>query len=70
MDSLLAKNEGGIDRVVRVVVGLALLALVFVGPKTPWGWIGIVPLLTGLSGRCPLYSVLGMSTCPLGSPKG
>lgn len=56
-------NEGAADRVIRVVVGLVLLALVFVGPKTPWGWVGLVPLLTGLAGICPLYSVLGFKTC-------
>lgn len=55
-------NEGMIDRVIRVVVGLALIALVFVGPQTPWGWIGIVPLATGLIGWCPAYSLFGMST--------
>ena len=59
------KNEGTIDRAVRVVVGLGLLSLVFVGPQTLWGWIGIVPLATGLVGSCPLYSMLGLSTCPV-----
>lgn len=58
-------NEGTIDRVLRVIVGLALIAIVFVGPKTPLGWIGIVPLLTGLAGTCPLYSILGIRTCKL-----
>ena len=47
-------NEGTIDRVLRVIVGLALLALVFIGPQTAWGYIGVVPLLTGLLGYCPL----------------
>ncbi|WP_248885737.1 YgaP family membrane protein [Acidithiobacillus acidisediminis] len=58
-------NEGGLDRAIRVIVGVILLALVFVGPHTPWGWIGLVPLLTGLIGWCPAYSLLGMRTCPL-----
>ncbi|HPE49118.1 MAG TPA: DUF2892 domain-containing protein [Hyphomonas sp.] len=58
-------NEGTIDRVLRVIVGLALIAIVFVGPKTPLGWVGIVPLLTGLAGTCPLYSILGIRTCKL-----
>ena len=57
-------NEGKIDRVIRVILGIVLLALVFVGPKTPWGWIGLVPLITGLVGFCPLYKLLGVSTCP------
>ncbi len=57
-------NEGTIDRILRVLVGIALISLVFVGPKTPWGWIGVVPLVTGLVGICPLYSILGINTCP------
>ena len=55
-------NEGKVDRLLRVVVGLVLLALVFVGPQTPWGWIGVVPLLTGLVGYCPAYSLIGLNT--------
>lgn len=56
-------NVGGIDRTMRIVVGLVLIALVFVGPKTPWGWIGLVPLLTGLLRTCPLYSLIGLNSC-------
>jgi len=59
------KNEGTVDRVLRVVAGAALVSLVFVGPQTPWGWIGVVPLVTGLLGNCPVYSLLGISTCPV-----
>ncbi len=59
------RNEGTVDRVLRVVAGAALLSLVFVGPETPWGWIGLVPLVTGLAGNCPVYSLLGISTCPV-----
>jgi len=59
------RNEGNLDRALRVIVGLVLLALVFVGPKTPLGWIGIVPLLTGLMGFCPAYRLFGLSTCGL-----
>ena len=59
------KNEGTIDRVLRVVAGAALVSLVFVGPQTAWGWIGVVPLVTGLLGNCPVYSLLGISTCPV-----
>ena len=58
-------NEGTLDRLLRVIVGAALIAIVFVGPQTPWGWLGIVPLATGLIGSCPLYSVLGLNTCPV-----
>ena len=57
-------NEGSVDRVVRIVIGVALLALVFVGPKTLWGLVGLVPLATAAIGLCPLYRVLGISTCP------
>lgn len=59
------KNEGTVDRAMRIVLGLVLLALVFVGPKTLLGLIGIVPLATGLVGFCPLYRFIGMSTCPM-----
>jgi hypothetical protein len=57
-------NVGSIDRILRIVVGIVLIALVFFGPQTPWGWIGIVPLVTGLLQTCPAYSLLGVSTCP------
>jgi len=56
-------NEGTIDRVLRVVVGLGILSLAFVGPQTPWGYVGLVPLATGLIGFCPLYAMLGINTC-------
>ncbi len=59
------RNEGTVDRVVRVVLGAGLLSLVFIGPQTAWGWIGVVPLATGLIGNCPVYSILGISTCKL-----
>ena len=57
-------NEGGLDRGLRVLVGLGVLTLAFVGPKTPWAFIGLVPLLAGLVGYCPLYSLIGLNTCP------
>jgi hypothetical protein len=56
-------NEGTLDRAVRVVIGLALLSLTVVGPRTLWGLVGLVPLGTGLLGVCPVYSILGISTC-------
>ena len=62
---LLALNEGTVDRAVRIVIGLVLLSLVFLGPKTAWGYLGLIPLATGLSGTCPLYSMLGINTCPM-----
>ena len=58
------RNEGNLDRLLRVIAGLVLLALVFVGPQTPWGWIGLVPLLTGIIGFCPAYTLFGIRTCP------
>jgi hypothetical protein len=61
-------NEGLVDRALRIIVGLALIgvALGVYGPAytSPWGWIGILPLATGLIGWCPAYSLLGISTCP------
>ena len=65
MTKLFPKNEHAIERPVRVILGLGLLSLVFVGPQSLWGLIGLLPLLTGLLGSCPLYTVLGVSTCPL-----
>ncbi len=58
-------NVGGIDRIARIVVGLVLIALAATGPVGVWGWIGIVPLLTGSVGFCPLYPLIGMNTCPM-----
>ncbi len=55
-------NVGKSDRILRVILGLGLLALVFIGPKTPWGLVGLVPLLTGLMRTCPLYSFLGWNS--------
>lgn len=58
-------NVGGADRILRIVVGLILILLAATGQVGAWGWIGIVPLATGLLKTCPLYSVLGMNTCPI-----
>ncbi len=55
-------NEGSIDRALRIIVGLVLISMVFFGMKTNWGWVGLVPLITGLVGSCPVYSILGLST--------
>lgn len=60
---ILPSNEHLVDRALRIALGLVLLALVFVGPKTAWGWVGLVPLATGLLGSCPLYTLFGISTC-------
>jgi hypothetical protein len=58
-------NEAGWDRTLRIVIGLVAISLVFIGPKTMWGLLGIIPLATGVTGSCPLYSLLGVSTCPV-----
>jgi hypothetical protein len=55
-------NIGTLDRILRVVVGLALISLVFVGPQTAWGWIGVIPLVTAAVGFCPAYRLLGICT--------
>jgi len=57
-------NVGGIYRVLRIIVGLALISLVFVGPQVVWGWVGVVPLLTGLFKFCLAYKLFGFNTCP------
>ena len=59
------RNVGTLDRWVRIIVGLVLIALTLNGTIGVWGWIGVLPLATGLAGRCALYSLLGISTCPL-----
>jgi len=59
------KNVGGIDRIARIILGLGLLSLTLIGPKTLWGLVGLVPLLTATFSFCPFYSILGMSTCPI-----
>jgi hypothetical protein len=68
MSRLLVKNEHLVDRALRVLLGLGLLSLTFFGPHTALGYIGLVPLATGLLGTCPLYSIFGLSTCRV-SPK-
>jgi hypothetical protein len=60
-------NEGGIDRVLRILAGVVLLGLMAMGTIGWWGWLGIVPLATGLIGWCPLYTLLGLNTCPMKS---
>lgn len=60
-------NEGGIDRILRIVAGLALIGLTLTGTIGAWGWIGVVPLATGLIGWCPLYTLLGINSCSMKS---
>ncbi len=62
-------NEGGVDRGLRAVLGLAILSLAFVGPQTPWGYLGLIPLLTAAVGFCPAYALLGINTCGIKSER-
>jgi hypothetical protein len=57
------QNVHNIERIIRIIIGLGLISLVFVGPQTPWGWLGVIPLATGIIGWCPPYALLGISTC-------
>lgn len=61
---MFTRNEGTADRALRVILGVAILSLVFVGPRTNWGYLGLIPLITGLVGYCPLYRIFGFNTCP------
>lgn len=58
-------NVGGLDRILRIVIGLVLIALAATGTVGWWGWLGVIPLLTGVVRFCPLYSLIGINTCPL-----
>lgn len=59
----MTRNVGGIDRILRIVIGLVLLALAATGTVGAWGWIGVLPLATGLIGWCPPYAIFGINTC-------
>ena len=61
----MTSNVGGIDRILRIGAGVVLLGLAATGTVGAWGWIGVVPLLTGAIGFCPVYPLLGMNTCPM-----
>lgn len=58
-------NVGNIDRIIRIVIGLALIGATLAGAIGAWGWIGLVPLLTGVFSRCPAYKLVGLNTCPV-----
>lgn len=59
------KNVGGIDRALRLIVGVALIAATLMGVIGSWGWIGVLPLATGLFASCPAYKIIGFSSCPV-----
>ena len=59
----MSTNENNIDRAIRILFGAVLVSLVFFGPQSPWGWLGLIPIVTGLVGFCPLYRLVGIDTC-------
>lgn len=61
----MSQNIGGIDRTLRIILGALLIVATVMGALPAWGWIGIVPLATGLMSWCPAYSLFGLNTCPL-----
>ncbi len=63
------KNVGNIDKILRIVAGVALIGLSLAGVIGVWGWIGVVPLVTGLIGWCPAYAMLGIKSCPVSDKK-
>lgn len=63
--NILPRNEHVVERVIRVVAGLAILSLAFIGPQSPWAWLGLVPVVTGALGSCPIYTLFGVSTCSI-----
>lgn len=63
------KNVGNIDKILRIVAGVVLIGLTLADVIGVWGWIGVVPLVTGLMGWCPAYSLLGIQTCPMSDKK-
>jgi hypothetical protein len=65
----MTKNIGKVERIIRVLLGIGILPLAFVGPQSPWAYLGLAPLLTGLAGWCPPYALLGIGTAGRG-PKG
>jgi hypothetical protein len=67
-DVQMKTNEAGWDRMVRVLAGLVLIGLAATQTVGWWGWLGIIPLVTGAIGWCPLYTVLGLNTCPVRQP--
>jgi uncharacterized membrane protein HdeD (DUF308 family) len=70
MNSLLKNNTGKIDRIIRIIVGVLLVGNVFTGLQTPVGWIGVILIVTGIFGICPLYSLLGINTKSIGEKLG
>ena len=57
------QNVHNVERIIRIIIGLAIVSLAFVGPQSPWAWLGLIPVATGLIGWCPPYAMLGINTC-------
>ena len=66
----MTRNIGNVERIVRVVIGLGILSLAFVGPRSPWAYLGLAPVVTGLVGWCPPYALFGVGTARRGSKNG
>lgn len=64
-ENIMKVNVGGIDRILRILVGVVLIGLAIAGIGAPWTWAGIIPLLTGVMKFCPFYPLLGMNSCPM-----
>jgi len=62
-------NVGSVDRTLRIIIGLVIVSLAFWGPKSPWAFLGLLLVVTGVVGRCGLYSLLGISTCHKATPQ-
>jgi len=62
-EQIMKRNIGSVERIIRIIAGIAVISLAFVGPKTAWAYLGIIPLATGLIGWCPPYALFGISTC-------
>lgn len=68
----MTKNEGNLDRIIRIALGLALIAYALLKPDAPlaiFGWVGVIPLATGAMGWCPIYSIFGIKTCKMKTPE-
>ena len=63
MNKLLPRNEHAIDRTLRILLGITILSLTVIGPQTAWGFLGLIPLATGIAGSCPVYTLFGVTTC-------
>ena len=66
---LFPRNESTADRIIRVAMGMAIVSQAFVGLKTPWAFLGLIPIMTGALGSCPMYTLFGIGTCSIKQSK-